>query len=147
MCPTLVIALALAAPAVKDKTPDPAAAIVGLWELERTEGGSGRPDKERAGPLRYRFDKEGTYTVLEGDREVSRARPVKFDGTAKPATLDFTISKGSSLLVLGIFKVDGDTLTICKAYPGKDRPAKFEGTTGAEDYHYLMVFKRVKAKD
>ena len=140
------LALTVAAPAIKDKAPDPAAEIVGLWELERTEGGRGRPEKQRAAPLRYRFGKDGTWTILEGDREVVPARAVKIDGTAKPATLDFTIAKDSLQLALGIFKVEGDTLTICSAFPDKDRPTKFEGTGGDIDYHQLAVFRRVKAK-
>src|SRR5947209_10492086 len=111
MSPTLILALALTAPAVKDKAPDPAAGIVGLWELEHAEGGSGRPQKERTAPLRYRFDKDGTWTVLEGDKEVVAARAVKIDGTARPARLDFTIAKDSPQLALGIFKVEGDKLT------------------------------------
>jgi uncharacterized protein (TIGR03067 family) len=142
-----LLALSVAAPAVKDKAPDPAAEIIGLWELERTDGGSGNAPKNRAAPLRYRFDKGGTYTVLEGDQELGPARAVKIDGAARLAALDFSVSKDSSPLVLGIFKIEGDKLTICKAYPGKERPTKFEGTTGTEDYHYLMVFRRVKAKD
>jgi uncharacterized protein (TIGR03067 family) len=143
-----LLALTLAAPGPKDK-PDPAKDIIGLWELEHAEGGSGRsgPLEEPASPLRYRFDKDGTWTVLEGDKLAMPARAVKIDGWANPATVDFTISKDSPKRTLGIFKIEGDSLTICKAYPGKDRPTKFEARPGETDYHYLMVFKRVNGKD
>lgn len=138
-----VLALTLGAPGLKDKA-DPAESIVGLWELERAEGGTGNVPT-RKGPLRYRFDKDGNWVVLEGERELVGARAVKIDPAAKPATLDFSVSAGSPEQVLGIYKIEGDKLTICKAFPGKDRPSKFEVRDGSQDY--LMVFKRVKPKD
>ena len=141
-----LLTLTLAAPGPKDKA-DPAKEIIGLWGLHHAEGGFRHPKEEREGPIRYRFDKDGTWTVLEGDKEVVAARPVKIDGLASPATLDLTVSKDGARRTLGIFKVEGDRLTICKAYPGRDRPTKFEGRAGETDYHYLMVFRRLKSKD
>lgn len=139
--------LILAAPAPKDKpaTPEP----YGLWELERSEGGSGKA-KARKGPLRYQYNRDGTWVVFEGEKEVAGPRPFKFDAKAKPATLD-TFSNGTfsnkgdqNPDVLAIYKIDGDTLTLCKAYPGEKRPTEFKVTEGTSDY--LMIFRRVKDK-
>lgn len=46
--------------------------------------------------------------------------------------------KGKTLL--GIVKADGDTLAICFAEPGKDRPTAFE----ARDGWVLAVHKKAK---
>jgi uncharacterized protein (TIGR03067 family) len=59
-----------------------------------------------------------------------------------PKTLDVSpdggTMKGEKLL--GIYKLEGDILTICMAPKGKDRPAKFEAIPGTDDT--LMVFKK-----
>jgi len=138
----VVASLVLAAPAPKDKpeTPEP----YGLWELERAEGGSGKA-KPRKGVLRYQYNRDGTWVVLEGEKEVVGARPFKFDNKAKPATLDTFTSKGGTMPdVLAIYKIEGDTLTLCKAYPGEKRPTEFK--VPEESRNYLMVFRRVKDK-
>jgi uncharacterized protein (TIGR03067 family) len=138
----LVTAFAVGAPTLKEK-PNPAENLVGLWELESAEGGKQQQAKKREGPLRYRFDKD-TWVVLEGDKEVVGARQFTFDPKAKPATLDFKIEQGPAE-VLGIYKIEGDKLTICKSFPGETRPTTFGVQPGSRDY--LMVFRRVKTKE
>ncbi len=47
----------------------------------------------------------------------------KIDPTAKPKTMDSTATNGDNAgkTMLGIYELDGDTLKICWAPPGKDR--------------------------
>jgi hypothetical protein len=45
------------------------------------------------------------------------------------------------MMVKGIYKIDGDTLTMCLS-PTGERPAKFESTAGGQTI--LMTFKRMK---
>jgi uncharacterized protein (TIGR03067 family) len=72
---------------------------------------------------------EGTYTV---------------DASKTPATIDMKPKGGTydGKTLLGIVKVDGETMTICFAEPGKDRPTKFESTTGSG--LVLAVHKKAK---
>src|SRR5262245_36886898 len=96
----LLAALTVAAPGVKDK-PNPTEGLVGLWELERTEAANKDHDRKRDGPLRYRFNKDGTWDVLEGDKPIVGARPFEFDHKASPATLDLGAGKDGHEMALG----------------------------------------------
>ena len=140
---TIVLAsgLALGAPAPKDK-PNPAEGLLGLWELQRTESAKKEQPRQRDGPLRYRFNKDGTWDVLEGDKPVIGTRPFKFDPKASPATLDLGAGKDGREMAQGIYKIEGDKLTICKTPPTKGRPTEF--ATPADSVNYLMIFRRVK---
>ncbi|MCE9568246.1 MAG: TIGR03067 domain-containing protein [Planctomycetes bacterium] len=71
----------------------------------------------------------GTYTI-----DASKT-PITFDAVAKGGTFD-----GKTLL--GIFKVEGDTMTVAFAEPGKERPTKFESAAGSGVV--LTVYKKAK---
>jgi uncharacterized protein (TIGR03067 family) len=61
-------------------------------------------------------------------------------------TLDFAITEGpgdtQGLMALGIYKLEGDSLTICVAIPGNNpRPTELKAV---EDESHLFKLKRVK---
>ena len=62
--------------------------------------------------------------VLEGTHEL--------DTTQSPMTIDAQDTAGpfEGMSLKGIFKVDGDELTVCFAAPGEDRPDEFTTKTG-----------------
>jgi RNA polymerase sigma factor (sigma-70 family) len=71
---------------------------------------------------------------------------LKLDARTKPKTLDSTDGKGT---YLGIYKLDGDTLTWCQSEKGlppgaaeTERPTEFSTTPG--DGRSLVVYKRQK---
>jgi uncharacterized protein (TIGR03067 family) len=81
----------------------------------------------------FRFSKaigKGTFTLDATKRpRAIEARPAAAKGAAPPP-------------VLGIYELDGDTLKLCFAAPGKERPAAFTSPPGSG--HVLSVWKREK---
>jgi uncharacterized protein (TIGR03067 family) len=144
MLPTfLIIALTVGAPAPKDK--DVAQAIYGLWEIERPpDDASDRAQPRPDGPLRYRFNRDGTWQVFEGNKEIVDRRWFQFDPKPDLPTLDFNTppTPAASPLVVAIYKIDGDRLTICCAYADDPRPTEFIQMPGSGNY--VQRFRRVE---
>jgi uncharacterized protein (TIGR03067 family) len=78
------------------------------------------------------FDAEGNTQALN-DGKLFIASTTKIDSTANPAAIDitFTGGEGKGGTALGIYKIDGDVLTICRSAPGKPRPTEFASTPGS----------------
>jgi uncharacterized protein (TIGR03067 family) len=92
---------------------------------------------------RWVFDGETLKSTVNGQDYVAK---IKLDAKASPRAVDFTISEGPEDLtgktVVGIYKIDGDKLTICLSAPGRDeRPTEFKAV---EDETYLFELKREK---
>jgi uncharacterized protein (TIGR03067 family) len=73
----------------------------------------------------------------------------KIDKEAKPfSTIDLVIEDGpeeaKGKTSKGIYKLDGEKLTLCVSAPGKDRPKEFAQT---DDESYLFELKKEKKKD
>ncbi len=72
----------------------------------------------------------------------------KVDKDAKPATIDLVIEDGpeeaKGKTSKGIYKLDGEKLTICVSVPGKDRPKDF---AQVDDEAYLFELTKEKKKD
>lgn len=66
----------------------------------------------------------------------------KVDSGKKPKTMDMVPDGGQykGKTLQGIYEIDGDTLKICFAEPGKDRPTEFTSKGG----QVLAVHKRAK---
>jgi uncharacterized protein (TIGR03067 family) len=145
MYPSLLITLALTvgAPGTKDP-PKKEVSIVGEWDGEKAVSG-GQEKPVPAGGVTITFTADGKFIVREGKREKPEEGTYKTDTKKDPAEIDITAPPESGRpLVKGIFKIDGETLTLCFA-GGKDdadRPAKFESPAGSRNM--LMTLKRAK---
>ena len=64
------------------------------------------------------------------------------DPTQGPMSIDLTYTEGDpkGTNSLGIYQIEGDLLTICRAAPGKDRPTEFSSKLGSGQT--LMTYKR-----
>jgi uncharacterized protein (TIGR03067 family) len=114
----LAVALVVAAPAPKDKKPDPGP-IEGEWVIQSYVLGGREDNIERGEKVRL---SEGFLVV--GENEKVR---YTLDSKADPPRIDMTPVRGKHEPILGIYKLDGDSLVIC--FPkggGADRPTKFE---------------------
>jgi uncharacterized protein (TIGR03067 family) len=66
------------------------------------------------------------------------------DASKKPKTIDVLAAMGPAKAkpMLGIYEIDKNTLKICLAEPGKDRPTDFAAKAGSG--HTLTVWEREK---
>lgn len=139
----LVLAVMLGAPGPKDRPKKDVDPLLGEWVIEKAEV-SGQPVSDKAG--------EWTMDFKAGGKIISRERanaPEEWEYTANPKKdppeIDIIpAAKRKSPSMAGIYKVEGDTLTICVGDIDK-RPTKFE--TSARNAQAIFTFKRVPPKD
>ena len=89
--------------------------------------------------------------LIDGDRFRTESPEATYDGeflidvTASPHTIDIVFVEGpeAGQRSLGIFKLDGDTLTICLGLTGASRPTAFRTTPGSR--HALETLHRASA--
>ena len=132
--------IVVAAPAPKDP-PKKAPSILGEWSLVSNNGERWDPSD----PLIETFGTDGKLVSrrrIDG-REDQETCDYSVDVKSDPARLDYLYGpKGRR--TEAIFKIEGDTLTICYAARNGPRPKEFvrDGTKT-----FLVVYERVKSKD
>jgi uncharacterized protein (TIGR03067 family) len=134
------VVLAVVAPGDKEAPKKEAPSIVGEWDGEKTvRGGMERPIPD--GGVKVTFTADGKLLFKEGTKDLQTGS-YKADATKSPGEIEITPPKEDAPHI-GIFKIDGDTLTICLADKGStDRPNKFESLDGTNVL--LVTLKRVK---
>ena len=133
----LAAALAVGAPALKDKPPA-GPALVGRWACMKLLW-EGRGDEVLGRGLEYEFTPDGQWLVYQhGWAHAEEARTYRPDPEAGPAAADFAEAGAT---YRGVFRVEGDTLTLSWS-AGADRPATSQ-TTGKG----LMTFTFRRVKD
>jgi uncharacterized protein (TIGR03067 family) len=126
--------------------PDPSAKerarLQGAWTVVSHEANG---KKSKAATI------AGWKLTVSGDRMTTRDGTELLDEStfrlrpaATPRGIDLKLTAGpdKGKQVKGIYKLDGDSLTICVAEPGKERPKAFKTSEGSG--HMLFVFKRAK---
>lgn len=138
------VALAPAAPGIKDRAPKEQP-IIGEWiRVGHTEAGADRgPDRD---PHHQVFGADGLWDYWYGARQGNTGRKTyTTDARQSPPTIDIHLNSDAPAQYRGIYKVEGDTLTLCLVTGDRDRPKKFESS--ADHPTTVWVFKRVKDKD
>jgi uncharacterized protein (TIGR03067 family) len=143
---TILLGFTLAAPALKER-PAKGDNLVGEWVIESAVY-NGRPRRQPAGePTRYQFTADGSWNTIRGERKIPGDRAYRVDRDADPPaiTLKYEPAEQDGREALGIYKVEGDRLTLCYYRPGHTaRPTAFESTEGSG--LNLVILKRVKPK-
>lgn len=123
-----VLAAALGVTAADDKK-DP---TIGRWTIESLTR-DGKPDDRLKGAVRVHDGSKYTVTPPAGSTTGPIEGTYAVDSSKSPATIDMKPASGQykDKTLSGIVKVEGDTLTIAFAEPGKDRPATFESKPGS----------------
>lgn len=88
----------------------------------------------------------GDHVVWTRDGKSFAATTVELDPAQEPMTIDVIPDGGPSRgeRVPGIYKLEGDTLTICMGEPGRGRPKEFKAVKGSGST--LMTFRRAKPR-
>jgi uncharacterized protein (TIGR03067 family) len=117
----------------------------GTWEATKVEGEGMALSAEEIKAARITISFDGDRYVYNVARtNVTERGVIKIDPAKDPATMDVTPTQGKDKdkTQSAIFKLDGDTLTICYAQPGQARPTEFAAKKGTG--HQLAVLKRMR---
>jgi uncharacterized protein (TIGR03067 family) len=117
--------------------------LAGVWtSVSATNDGKPVAD-ETVKKLRLTVTKEGGYKT-ERENQVLFDSVCKIEPTKSPKYIDLIGTEGENKgkAAQGIYKLEGDRLTICYTMPGKERPNGFESNPGSAAT--LVVWKRAK---
>jgi uncharacterized protein (TIGR03067 family) len=76
-------------------------------------------------------------SFLRGDQVVEKVT-IKLDSDKSPRAIDATLE--SKQVAPGIYRLEGETFTLCYTAPGKHRPSDFAAKAGSG--HKLSVWRR-----
>ncbi len=130
-----IVTLSAASVLADEKANKALKALQGEWKVEKMVASGEQVPAEKATKLILTF-KDSQLIPNDMPKDVAT---VKLDPDRKPAWFDLTdLSKET---MLGIYELTGDTLKICLADPGGDRPKEFASPKGGKTAY--MVLKRV----
>ena len=123
---------------------DELAKFQGTWQLVSAESNGAKAPEERVRQIRVTI-KENKHSVRFGDEVIAKDVSFELDPSKSPKQVTDTLNAGPNKgkQILGIYKLEGDTLTSCVAPIGKDRPTEFASAPGSA--HTLRIFHRLKA--
>jgi uncharacterized protein (TIGR03067 family) len=130
-------------------TPAPAASaaqekgLAGTWVTESIEDSGSKMPADEAKKWSVEIKEGGEFT-LRYDGKKHSIGTVKHTPSANPKTFEFTFKDGpwQGATFVGVYKLEGDTYTICYAEKGRMTPTTF--TTKPEAGQMLVVYKREK---
>ncbi|MBI3408219.1 MAG: TIGR03067 domain-containing protein [Planctomycetes bacterium] len=114
--------------------------LQGKWQMQSSERDGKKAPDEFVKTFK-RTVKDDTYVVTfeDGEGEHTLSGKITLDPTKSPKWLDAHMTDGGmkGKTMVAIYKLEGDTQTLCVALPGKDRPTAFDSSQGT-----LLVWKR-----
>jgi uncharacterized protein (TIGR03067 family) len=135
------LAVVLTAPGPKDPPKKARPSVIGQWSCESIAfGGAVSPNPG----MTFEFTADGRVRQHKAGLGVIRDIEFKTDPAKDPAEFEWNLGNGAPTC-LGIYKVEGDTLTLCY-WDGPDgkRPDKFEAGAGTK--LTIITLKRVEKK-
>lgn len=138
--PTLIIAIVLSLPAATfgdDAAQREWEKLNGAWQLVSYVYDGKEATAKGIADYRMEFN-TGQLTAYLGDHPLKTASKI-VDPSTQPKTMLET--QADKRQVKSIYQLKGDTLTICSAAPGAERPQEFASTTGSK--LALWKFERI----
>jgi len=117
-------------------------AITGAWSMTTSEmNGQKVPDDEMKKLSLVLTMKDGKYTTASAGQQTD-AGDYTADEAASPKTFEIKPGEGprKGTVMKAIYKLEGDTLTVCYDVAGKEYPKEFK--TQADDGRLVAVYKR-----
>src|SRR4051812_1587257 len=117
--------------------------LEGTWQSVTYALDGKKATAEDLKKIKLRFEPDGKATALR-DGKPFIVSATKIDPGKSPKTIDvtFTAGQGKGKTSLGIYKIEGDPLTICRAAPGEARPKELASRPGSG--HTLMSYRRTR---
>lgn len=109
--------------------------LEGTWTIVSVEN-KGKKEKEAMGDIAVFSGNKVTFTI-GGDKDTA---DFKLDPAKAPKWFDITSGAYKSV---GIYKLEGDTLTVSLNQSGKERPTAFQSEADSPNER-LFVLRRVK---
>jgi uncharacterized protein (TIGR03067 family) len=128
-------------PAQDDDPVEELERLQGTWRVESmTIDGTKIPGDELTGRRVIVIDDR--YVVIDGTRTIQRGR-FRIDPSKTPKRIDTIPADGANAgkVDKGIYEINGDTLRLCYAPPGQDRPTEFNAEEGSG--RWVSVDRRV----
>jgi RNA polymerase sigma factor (sigma-70 family) len=126
-------------PAAKEEAPKDEEKIVGTWAFLSMEKGGQKEQEENVKEAQLIFASDGKLTAKVPKGE--KVGTYKLEPAKKPKAITITTETGAT--IPGIYKLEGDTLTVCLAEEqAKDPPTEFASREGTKIV--LIVLKREK---
>ena len=127
--------------------PRPSESVVGRWSLvslvRNGEDETSRSVTNAGGVVYYTFNADGTFRIVLGD-SVRETGTWSVDTTVSPKFFNHIpdVDGKPGPYVPGIFKIEGDTLTISimAPNPARNHPTQFRSS--AADGSWLLVYRR-----
>lgn len=135
--PALSATASVAAPALKDRKPDDATRIVGVWAQESLSLRGQEPQGGQRGS--FRFDKDGTCVIGSANGSQFPVSRYTLDPASSPRRMKWL--NGPELTEWQcLYELDADTLKVAFVDQGTEAPKKIEPTKNLTIYY----LKRVK---
>jgi RNA polymerase sigma factor (sigma-70 family) len=117
--------------------------LQGAWTLVAMESAGKKASEDEVKTTGGTLECAGDSVLVRQEGE-SRTAGLRIDSTKTPKQIDFVV--GRNEVHPGIYRLDGDTLTICKSHPPMERPTEFATKAGAR-WPMLLVFKKSGESD
>ncbi|MDY3557300.1 TIGR03067 domain-containing protein [Gemmata sp. JC717] len=128
------VALSSAPVSADEKANKALVVLQGQWKVEKIVAAGEQVSAEDTAKLTFTF-KDNQMIPSDNPKDVAT---VKLDPDRKPTWFDVTDRAKETML--GVYELSGDTLKICLADPGAERPKGFGSAKGSKTTY--MVLKR-----